>query len=113
MSGKGGKVRHMPQLNVLQDRGIYAGLTSQEALESKEQLLDAFFETLKDTGDIEACLASGVNPAANQAARRASAAAVPGGTSDVSDLRERLNSIPGQEPNEEISADDIAKMYDY
>ena len=107
MSGKGSKLRHMPQIGILRDRGIYKKLTSQEAIQEKEQLLDAFFETLKETGNIEGCLSGMEHPGATEASRRAGAA-----STSAMDLHDRLNSIPGDAEEPEISAERIKEMSD-
>lgn len=108
MSGKGSKLRHMPQIGILRDRGVYKKLTSQDAIQEKEQLLDAFFETLKETGDIEGCLSGMEHPGAIDASRRVGTA-----STSASELRDRLNSIPGGEADQEISADQIKEMSDF
>ena len=108
MSGKGSKLRHMPQIGILRDRGIYKKLTSQEAIQEKEQLLDAFFETLKETGNIEGCLSGMEHPGATEATRRAGAV-----STSATDLHDRLNSIPGDAEEPEISAERIKEMSDF
>ena len=107
MSGKGSKFSHMPQINALKDRGAYKKLTSQEAIQEKEQLLDAFFETLKETGDIESCLSGMEHPGATEATRRAGAAAAP------SDLHDRLSSIPDGADDFDLSPEGMKKMSDF
>ena len=44
------------------ERDSYGYLTSAATLKEKETMLDGFFEELKKTGDIEACLAAAPNP---------------------------------------------------
>lgn len=44
------------------ERDSYGYLTSAATLKEKETMLDGFFEELKETGDIEACLAAAPNP---------------------------------------------------
>lgn len=48
-------------------RNIYGYVTSNAAVEEKSNLLETFFDKLKLTGDIEACLREAKNPAHRQA----------------------------------------------
>lgn len=52
----------IPKIGPKRDRNIYGYLTSDAALTQKQELLDGFFEELKHTGDIEACLAAARSP---------------------------------------------------
>lgn len=54
-----------------QERNRFGFATSQATLKAKEELLDSFFEDLKITGDIEACLATARNPRETESERRA------------------------------------------
>lgn len=61
----------LPKLISKRQRNVYGYITSNEALKQKQVLLDCFFEELKQTGDIETCLANTRDPAAVNASRRA------------------------------------------
>lgn len=61
----------MPKVGPKRDRNIYGYITSNTALEQKQAILDGFFEELKRSGDIEACLATARNPMDVNASRAA------------------------------------------
>ncbi len=52
------------------DRDGFGYINSDEVYAAKEELLNSFFEQLKVTGDIDACLNNAKNPAAAEADRR-------------------------------------------
>ena len=56
MSGKGSKLRN------IKGHGEYSYVTSGDSLKDKEAQLSSFFEELKETGDIKACLENMRNP---------------------------------------------------
>ncbi len=59
----------LPKIKGLRSRNVYGYITSNSALEQKQQLLDCFFEELKHTGNIEACLETARTPAEISASR--------------------------------------------
>lgn len=61
MTGKREKKRNWGFMRD-KERDSYGYLTSAATLKEKETKLDGFFEELKKTGDIEACLAAARNP---------------------------------------------------
>lgn len=63
----------LPKLISKRERNVYGYITSNAALQQKQELLDSFFEELKRSGDIEACLMMARDPAALSAARKAGA----------------------------------------
>ena len=60
----------MPRFVSKKERNVFGHLTSEEALKKKEELLGGFFESLKRSGDIEACLGAAKAPAAIGSERR-------------------------------------------
>lgn len=56
MTGKQ-KTFVLPKLGGNRERNAYGYITSEGALRQKNDYLDTFFEKLKETGDIEGCLA--------------------------------------------------------
>lgn len=56
--------------NSVSDRDGFGYINSEDVIAAKEELLDSFFEQLKITGDIDACLKISVNPASTEAERR-------------------------------------------
>lgn len=68
-----GKKQHkflkLPQVRAALGRSSYSYITSEQALAEKEEQLDQIFETLVQTGDIEACLVQAEHPGAVQAKR--------------------------------------------
>lgn len=63
------KLPKLPKLGGNRERNVYGYITSNTALRQKQELLDGFFEELKKTGDIEACLETAVHPAEARASR--------------------------------------------
>ena len=53
-------------------RNAEGGITFEDAVNAKAELLTSFFDTLVETGDIEACMESAKTPAAVSSERRAS-----------------------------------------
>lgn len=53
------------------DRDVYDNINSEELKREKEELLSGFFEELKLTGDIDACLKNATHPLGVEAQRRA------------------------------------------
>ena len=93
-----GKKQHkffkMPQVRAAVGRGHYSFITSEEALNEKEERLDQFFGTLRMTGDIEACLQNAKNPIDVDAERKylSGTGKMPtGGLAD--DYKERLHQL--------------------
>ena len=76
------------------ERDSYGYLTSAATLREKETKLDGFFEELKKTGDIEACLATAQNPNDVRADREQMASTTattsPSGGSDFDQTMARL-----------------------
>ena len=70
MSGKKSGLGSVVHIGSTKGRNSYGYITSTAAVKEKEDLLNSFFEQLKVTGDIEACLAATRNPAAYQAELR-------------------------------------------
>lgn len=63
----------LPKIGGRRGRNVYGYITSNAALKQKEELLDGFFDELKQTGDIEGCLATARHPAELRADRVADA----------------------------------------
>ena len=102
----GGKLK-MPLINGVRrskERNAYGYLTSDKAISDKEALLETFFEELKRTGDIEACLAKAIQPAEREGGRRSGRSGGSGGNSQS--YRERLQAI------EDDAAPEILEMPD-
>lgn len=59
----------VPKIGPKRDRNIYGYITSNTALDQKQEILDGFFEELKRNGDIEACLMKTRSPAEVNASR--------------------------------------------
>lgn len=72
ISGKKSGLGSVAHICSTKERNSYGYITSTAAVKEKEELLNSFFEQLKVTGDIEACLAAARNPAAYQAELRGS-----------------------------------------
>ena len=91
------------------ERNAYGYITSSAAVKQKEAFLDTFFEELKETGDIEACLQAAENPAHKTVERErlAGGAAVSGrpasgGSSNVDQMMSRLRKQRPEETEEDI-----------
>lgn len=70
MSGKKSGLGSVVHIGSKKERNSYGYITSTAAAKEKEELLNSFFERLKVTGDIEACLETAKDPAAHQAELR-------------------------------------------
>jgi hypothetical protein len=88
-------------------RNVYGYITSNAALQQKQEILDSFFEDLKRTGNIEECLALARNPVDIAAARKSG------------DLGEHDNTLwdsvlgsDAKEAIDDIPAEDIDSMMD-
>ena len=108
MTGKKkNKFFKLPQVRAARSRDGYSYITSEEALTQKEQLLEQFFETLKETGNIEDCLETVKHPgeiAAERAEAYTQGGAVPqpnGGTADEYDAR--LAKLQTEKPKADFS----------
>lgn len=95
-----GKKSNFPgsmKIGSTKERNAYGYITSTAALKEKEELLDSFFEELKNSGDIEARLADARIPGARQAElRRAYTDAQEPETektSEIDDYMSRLNAV--------------------
>ncbi len=62
MSGKKKSVNQFTKIVPSRERNAYGYITSATAAQKKEELLNTFFEQLKETADIEACLELALNP---------------------------------------------------
>lgn len=93
----------LPKLGRKRDRNVYGYITSDTALKEKQEILTGFFEELKRTGDIEACLASARSPEAVNASRAA-------GVQEDPDT-ERWDAVLGDKSNDaEAMEADAAAM---
>ena len=70
ISGKKSGLGGIVHIGSTKERNSYGYITSSAAVKGKEELLNSFFERLKVTGDIEACLEAAKDPAAYQAELR-------------------------------------------
>jgi len=112
-----GKKREFPagmKIGGTKERNAYGYITSSAALKAKAELLDSFFEDLKQNGNIEACLANARVPGDRQAElRRAYSGENGGSTEQVPDLdayMNRLNSVPDKQAAEEEFDKDLDAM---
>ena len=105
MSGKKNKLLDIPHLKKPKDRNAYGYIASGSAVKEKEMLLDSFFETLKETADIDACLESAYNMNnITSASSRNDAGA--------DDLAERLKLFPENGTDSEMDDEDIGALKD-
>ena len=112
MTGKSKRLLRLPQFYIAKERNEYGYITSQTALQQKTEMVEGFFATLKETGDIEACLNGAKNAEMNAAQRRQ---AVSGGAAladDAAELAARLSGISDAPQDIEITADDLDQMKD-
>ena len=98
----------LPKVGPKRDRNIYGYITSNAALEQKQEILDGFFEELKHTGDIEACLAAARLPSEVQAARLTGLS----GESDAKRWNDVLGERPGAAELPELDEATLAEMMD-
>lgn len=95
-----GKKQHkflkLPQVRAALGRSSYSYITSEQALAEKEEQLDQIFETLVQTGEIEACLAQAEHPGAVQAKRgvMAQSGKTPRSGGAGESYKERLSHVP-------------------
>lgn len=97
----------IPKIVGRRGRNVYGYITSNTALQQKQEILDSFFEELKRSGNIEECLALSRNPMDVAAARK---------SGDLNEHDTALwDSVLGEDAkkdDEEISAADIDSMMD-
>lgn len=98
----------LPKITGTRSRNVYGYITSNAALEQKQQLLDCFFEELKHTGNIEACLETAKSPAEISAARLNGLQ----GQSDNSRWNDVLGNAPAQPDLSEPDDADLTSMMD-
>lgn len=96
----------MPKIGPKRDRNIYGYLTSDTALQQKQEVLDGFFEKLKQNGDIEACLAEAKSPAEIAAGR------VTGGEGGQESRWGRLDDDQTVANMPDLDESDLASMSD-
>lgn len=100
MSGKKSGLGRVTHIGSTKKRDSYGYITSEAAVREKEELLGSFFEQLKVTGDIEACLEAARDPAAHQAELRGAYTGGSGLTepaaSGASDLDAYMRRLDGQ-----------------
>lgn len=87
------KADKIPKIFSRRERNMYGYVTSSTAVKNKEEILDVIFETLKQTGDIEACLQSAgdsIQQGTGEDARSNQWDEVLGSTKDVS-LNDRID----------------------
>ena len=95
-----GKKQHkflkLPQVRAALGRSSYSYITSEQALAEKEEQLDQIFETLVQTGEIEACLAQAEHPGAVQAKSgvMAQSGKTPRSGGAGESYKERLSHVP-------------------
>ena len=114
MSGKKKGLGGLTHIGSAKERNAYGYITSAAAVKEKEELLDSFFERLKVTGDIEACLAAAKDPAAHQAELRGAytgSSALSSGT-DGADLDAYMRRLGGAAKPEAEAEDYTAAMSD-
>lgn len=99
MSGKKEKPARNWGFKRNKERDSYGYLTSAATLKDKETMLDSFFEELKQTGDMEACLDAVRNSKDGKVGREKLAsmttAASPSGGSDIDQTMARLRQNVG------------------
>ena len=98
----------LPKVGPKRDRNIYGYITSNSALEQKQEILDGFFEELKLTGDIEACLAAARLPSEVRAARLTGL----GVEGDAQRWNDVLGDRPGAAELPELDEETLAQMMD-
>ena len=96
----------LPKIGPKRSRNVYGYITSNAALEQKQEILDGFFEELKHTGDIEACLAAARLPSEVQASRLTGLAA----EGDKDRWNDVLGERPGTAALPELDDDTLAEM---
>ncbi len=106
MSGKKSKLS-IPSFKFRKNRNIYGYINSEYAMEQKEELLDLFFEELKNTGDIEKCLSE---PHSVDAERRAAyvdghTSALNKGKSGNSSVKDKYSDILDSMSDDEVEGE--------
>lgn len=81
-------------------RNAYGYITSETAVQEKEQLLDSFFADLKNTGDIDACLMQATYPADREAETRYTYTKKDAGSAPKSE-RDRVRDIFREVPDDD------------
>ncbi|MCD7757452.1 MAG: hypothetical protein LUH45_04700, partial [Clostridiales bacterium] len=100
------------------ERDEYGYLSAESTLKEKEEVLDGFFDELKQTGDIEACLKNSHSPEKVTADRRSQytgkTSSKGKGKSKWEDLSARANSIPDDASvsNDDDMGDNMDAMKD-
>lgn len=108
IAGKGTGLSKLPKIGSTKERNAYGYITSDTAVKQKEMLLDTFFERLKETGDIEGCLAESDNPSHVRVSRERSASSNGSyersgaiGSSSVDMMMDRLcDADPGEDDDD-------------
>lgn len=100
MKGKKNKLLDIPHLKAPKRRNAYGYVNSDAAVKEKEIMLDGFFEKLKVTGDIEACLKE-IYAASNAATAM---------SVDGVDYAELLNRMP--DGDDGLSDEDLRSIKD-
>ena len=99
MSGKKSGLSSIVHIGSTKERNSYGYITSSAAVKEKEELLNSFFEQLKATGDIEACLEAARNPATYQAQLRGAytgSSTLAGPATGESDLDAYMRRLGGE-----------------
>ena len=121
MSGKKSGLGSIVHIGSTKERNSYGYITSSAAVKEKEELLNSFFERLKVTGDIEACLDAAKDPSAHQAELRgtyigSSLSAEPADSemygSDLDAYMRRLGGDAGSETAAEDYTEAMSDMMD-
>ena len=117
MSGKKSGLGSTAHAGSTKKRNSYGYITSSAAVREKEELLDSFFERLKVTGDIEACLAAVKDPSVRQAELRGvyTGGPIPAECASGSDLdayMRRLDDTAESGAEKEDYAGNLAGMSD-
>ncbi len=96
-----GRAKPKDSLNLgrQRERDAYGYITSKTAIKRKEEMLDSFFNELKTSGDIEACI---------EAYRNGKTDTAP--VEDMDSVDELLNRLPSS-PNGEDSLEDDDSFY--
>lgn len=110
MTGKKNGFPGHLKIGAAKERNVYGYITSSSALKEKEELLDCFYEELKISGDIDACLSETRIPGARQAELRHaySSGNEPAETSDIDERMNRLNGVQ----NASVRAEDFEQRMD-
>jgi hypothetical protein len=102
MTGKG-KPSDKLHLGQQRERDAYGFVTSSAAIKQKEALLETFFEQLKVSGDIEACLRERNDPIRQRAeAMRSYTGGEGAGGSRMDELLGRLEGVEDDAPTVSI-----------